>query len=127
MFCKYNLTVNRTPVHAICLETHASGVGLGAALLQTWEGVTFQRGTVPDNTILHPMAFASKSLAGTELRYNNIERETLGILHGLGKFHHYCLAREVYVITNHKPLISIFEKDVAMLSQWMQQIFLKIH
>ena len=43
------------------LETDASGVSLGAALLQTWEGTTCQKDTVPDNTILHPTAFASKS------------------------------------------------------------------
>ena len=55
------------------LETDTSGVGLGAALLQTQEGTTFQRDTVPDNTILHPIAFASKSLTGTECRCSNIE------------------------------------------------------
>ena len=29
------------------LETDASGVGLGAALLQTWEGTTCQKDMVP--------------------------------------------------------------------------------
>ena len=72
------------------LKTDASGVGLGAALLQTWEGATCQKDMVPDNTILHPIAFASKSLMDAECRYSNIEREALGILHGLEKFHHYC-------------------------------------
>ena len=43
------------------LETDASGVGLSAALLQMHEGTTCQKDTVPDNTILHPTAFASKS------------------------------------------------------------------
>ena len=75
---------------------------------------------VPDNTILHPIAFASKSLIDTEHRHSNIERETPGILHGLKKFHHYCFVREVYVITDHKPLVSIFKKDMAMLSQQIQ-------
>ena len=65
------------------LGTDASGVGLNTALLQTQEGTTCQKDTVPDNTILHPIAFASKSLTGTEYRYSNIEREALGILHGL--------------------------------------------
>ena len=87
------------------LKTDASRVGLGAALLQTWEGTTCQEDKVPDNTILHPIAFDSKSLTDTEHRYSNIEREAPGILHGLKKFHHYCFAREVYVITNHKPLV----------------------
>ena len=102
------------------LETDASRVCLGAALLQTQVGTTCQKDTVPDNTILHPIAFASKSLTGTECRYSNIEREALGILYGLKKFHHYCFAREVHVITDHKPLLFIFKKDVAMLSQQIQ-------
>ena len=102
------------------LETDASGVSLGAALLQTQEGTTCQKDTVSDNTILHPIAFASKSLTGTDCRYSNIEREVLGIVHGLKKFHHYCFTREVHVITNHMPLVSTFKKDMAMLSQWIQ-------
>ena len=59
---------------------------------------------------LHPIAFASKSLTDAECRYSNIEREALGILHRHEKFHHYCFAREVYVITNHKPSVSVFKK-----------------
>ena len=109
------------------LETDASRVGLGVALLQMHEGTTCQKDIVQDNTILHPTAFASKSLTGAECRYNNIEREALGILHGLKKFHHYCFAREVLIITDHKPLIAIFKKDVAMLLQGIQCILLKIH
>ena len=46
------------------LETDASRVGLGAALLQTQEGTTCQKEMVPANTILHPIAFDSKSLTG---------------------------------------------------------------
>ena len=34
------------------LETDVSGVGLGAAILQTWDVMTFQTDAVPDNTIL---------------------------------------------------------------------------
>ena len=49
-------------------------VGFGVALLQTCEGTICQKDMVPNNTILHPIAFASTSLTGTEHRYNNIER-----------------------------------------------------
>ena len=73
------------------LETDASGVGLGANLLQTRDGA-------PDNTILQPIAFTSKSLTSTEHRYSNIERKALCILHGLKKIHHYCFARDVSVV-----------------------------
>ena len=109
------------------LETDASGIGLGAALLQLRDNTNCPKDTAPDNTILCPIAFASRSLTGAEQRYSNIECEALGILHGLAKFHHYCFGREVLVITDHKPLVSIFKKDVATLSQRIQHILLKIH
>ena len=98
------------------LETDASGVGLGAAPLQTCEGTTCQKDIVPDNTILHSIAFASKSLTRTECRYSNSEREVLGILYGPEKFHHYCFASDAYVITDHKPQVAFSKKDVATLS-----------
>ena len=107
------------------LEIGSSRVGLGVALLQMHEGATCQKDVAPDNTILHPIAFASKSLTGAECRYSNINREALGILHGLKKFHHYYFAREVLIITDHKTLVAIFKK--AMLSQHIQCILLKIH
>ena len=99
------------------LKTDAYGVGLGAALLQTWEGTTSQKEMVPDNTILHPTAFASKSLMDAVGSFSNIVSEALGILDRLEKFHYYCFMREVYMITDHKPLVFIFRKDVAILSQ----------
>ena len=92
------------------LEIDASGVGLGVALLEIHKGTTCQKDVAPENTILHPITFASKSLTGAECRYSNIKREALGILHGLEKFHHYCFAREVLIITDHKPLVAIFKK-----------------
>ena len=109
------------------LETDASRVGLGAALLQLHDNTACQKEMVPDNIIFRPIAFASKSLTGAECRYSNIKQEALGILHGLEKFHHYCFSREVFIITDHKPLVSMFKKDIATLSQYIQCILLKIH
>ena len=96
-------------------------------LLQTRDGATYQRDTAPDNTTLQPIAFASKSITSAECTFSNIEREALGILHGLERCHHYCLTRDVNVITDHKLLVSIFKKDVATLSQRIQYIILRIH
>ena len=69
----------------------------------------------------------SKSLTGAKQRYSNIKHEALGILHGLEKFYYYCFGREVLIITDHKPLISMFKKDIATLSQHIQCILLKFH
>ena len=78
------LQQNQTPVPG----TDASGIGLGTTLLKTRDGTACPRDTAPDNTILRPITFASKSLTSAEQRCSNIEREALGILHGLQKFHH---------------------------------------
>ena len=107
------------------LETDASGVGLGAALLQLHNNMTCQIGIAPDNITLCSIAFASKSLTSAEWRYSNIESEALGILPGLEKFHNYCSGREVLIITDHKPLVAMFKKDVATLLQCIQHILLK--
>ena len=80
----------------LTLQVDASTRGLGAALLQ-------EKG---------PVAFASKALTETEYRYSNIEREMLGIVFGLERFHHYVFGRSVLVETDHKPLESIVQKNL---------------
>ena len=80
----------------LTLQVDASTRGLGAALLQ-------EKG---------PVAFASKALTETEYRYSNIEREMLGIVFGLERFHHYVFGRSVLVETDHKPLESIEQKNL---------------
>ena len=80
----------------------------------------------PNSVVLQQMAFASKSLSSAETCYSNIERETLGILHDLENFHHYCFTHKVNVITNHKLLVAILKKNVA--SQWHRlQRVLQVH
>ena len=109
-------------IQPLYMETDVSGTRLGAALLQTRKGASCPTDKAPDNSILRPIVFATKSLSSAERRYSNIEREALGILHGLEKFHHYCFVREVSIIADHKPLVANFKKDSAMLSQRIQQI-----
>ena len=103
--------------HLLYLKTDVSGVRLGAALLQIRSGASCPRDKAPDNSILRPTAFSSRSLSSMKRRYSNIEREALGILHRQKKFCHHCFVREVSIIKDHKPLEAIFMKDAAMLSQ----------
>ena len=105
---------------SLYIGTGASGVGLGAGLLQKRSSASCLRDEAPDNSILRPIVFVSKSLSNTEKRYRNIERGVLGILYRLKKFHHYCFAREVSIITDHKPPVAIVKKGITTLSQRLQ-------
>ena len=68
------------------LETDALGIILGESLLQVRVGIWLPRNEASDNPVLCPIAFASKSLSNIETDYSNMERESLGIFHGLEKF-----------------------------------------
>ena len=76
------------------LNVDASGVGLGAVIIQDGK----------------PVAFGSKTLSPAEIRYANIERELLAIFWGADKFHTCVYGRRVVVETNHRPLEAIFKK-----------------
>ena len=97
------------------------------ALLQLRDNTSCKTYVAPDNTILCPIAFVSKSLMGAQHRYSNIKCKALGVLHGLEKFHHYCFGRKVLMITDHKPLVSMFKKMWPHCVQCIQCILLKIH
>ena len=62
------------------IDTDASGVGIGTTLLQTRSNNSCPKDEAQDNSILRPIAFASKSLTRADKRYSNTEREALGIL-----------------------------------------------
>ena len=81
---------------------------------------------VPNNVNLCPIAFTCKSLWSAEWCYSNIDQESLAILHGLERFCYYCFAKEVCVITDHKPLVTISGKDMVTLSQHLHCIMLCI-
>ena len=72
------------------------------------------RTEVPNN--LRPVFYASKTLTATESNYSNIEREMLGVVFSVLHFKHFTYGREVHIITNHKPLITLFAKNLATTS-----------
>ncbi len=75
----------------------ASPIGLAAILTQRYGDNDFRI-----------IAFASKSLSVTEQRYSQLEREALALLWGCQYFHIYIFGKPVTVLSDHKPLISIF-------------------
>ena len=110
---KKNVTVACYKNQEMYLGTDVLQIGLGPSPLQMRDGMQFPRNEAPANVVLWLIAFTNKSLASIETYYSNIEQDTLGILHGLEDFHHYCFAHEVSIITNHKLLVTISMKDVA--------------
>lgn len=72
------------------LETDASCVGLGAVLSQA-----------QDNGMVHPIAYASRSLDKHEKNYGISELETLGLVWAVRYFRPYILGHLCVVYTDH--------------------------
>jgi len=91
------------------IQTDASQKGLGAVLLQNGQ----------------PVCYASKALTDTECNYSNIERETLGVVWGLERFHYFIYGKHCTVETDHKPLESIFKKKLTSCPPRLQRLVLR--
>ena len=62
----------------------------------------------------HPVAFASRSLNTAERNYSQIDREGLGIIFGVKKFHKFIFGKKVTIITDHKPLLGLIGEHKAI-------------
>ena len=58
----------------------------------------------------NPVSYASRVLSPVKLRYFQTEQVALSILWACQKFHTHVYGTEFKVITDHKPLVSIFGK-----------------
>ena len=83
------------------LRTDASDTGVGAVLLQDFDGVKF------------PIAFASKKLTRCQVKYSVIERECLAVIWAVQKFEPFLYGREFVLETDHQPLSCIQKSRVA--------------
>ena len=65
-------------------------------------------------------------LSQTESNYSNIERELLGVVFSCLHFKHFAHGHKVTVITDHKPLVSLFKKSLGSSSPRLARMLLQI-
>ena len=85
------------PKLEIIVVSDANLFGVGSRILHK----------MPDRT-KKPIAHASRTLLPAEKHYSQIEKEALGIIFAVTKFHQYLHGRFFTLQTDHKPLITIF-------------------
>ncbi|GFX24927.1 retrovirus-related Pol polyprotein from transposon 412 [Trichonephila clavipes] len=95
--CSPKILVHYDPSLPLTLASDASPVGIGCVLSHVY----------PDGSE-RPIAFASRTLSGSEKKYSQIDKEALSIVWAVRKFYLYLKGRRFTLITDHKPLITIF-------------------
>ena len=95
-----SLLIHFDPRKKIVLTVDASPIGVGVVLAHRL-----------DDGKEYPIAFHSKTLTLTERNYAQLDREALAIIVGVKKFHHFLYGHSFEIITDHKPLLGIFNSS----------------
>ena len=100
------LLVHFDPKLKLILACDASAYGVGAVLAHQ----------LPDGSE-RPIAYASRSLSQAERNYSQLEKEGLACVFGVKRFHTYVFGHTFELVTDHKPLLSLFSEAKASSSQ----------
>ena len=97
MLVSNQVLAHYNPDIPIKLVVDASPTGVAAVLLNVY-----------DSGVERPITFASQRLSATEMKYAQVEKEALAIMFGVKKFHQYLYGRPFILVSDNKPLVSIF-------------------
>ena len=86
--------------------------------------MTVEKTIIPDDLL--PVTYGSKTLADTESWYANIECELLGVVAGVEKFLTFCYGQSTIILSDHKPLASIVQKDLVNAPPRLQRLLLRL-
>ena len=102
------------PALPLKLAADASAYGVGAVISHTY-GDGSER----------PIAYASRTLSDAEKKYAQIDKEALALVFAVKKFHNYLYGRKFVLLTDHKPLVTLFGHNktipplaAARLQRW---------
>ncbi|UYV70481.1 K02A2.6-like, partial [Cordylochernes scorpioides] len=96
------------PNEPLELFADASKDGLGAILMQKEK----------------PLSYASASLTSPQKHYSQIEKELLALYFGCKRFHYFLYGRKFTAYTDHKPLVSLLNKNFDQMSPRLQRLSL---
>ena len=99
MLTSSSLLVHFDPKLKLILACDASAYGIGVVLAHKY----------PDGSE-RLIGYASRSLSKAEKNYSQIEKEGLACVFGVNKFHFYLLGHSFELITDYKPLITLFHQ-----------------
>ena len=92
------------------IRCDASGVGLGAVLVQNNQSVSY----------------ASRKLTDVETRYSQLEREFMALLFTCKRFHGFIIGQKFIIESDNMPILIFFRKKIdsppLRIQRWMLAI-----
>ena len=94
---KDHVLVHFHPTLQVGISCDASNVGIGVGLFHRYLDGSER-----------PISNVSKTLTPSECRYSQTQKEALAVIFGLKNFHQFLYGRNFILITDHKPLLTLF-------------------